>query len=82
MIFCEDWTQEEAAERTHKHFLHSQHGLRGIVLPLLDQSRIWYFNYVYRNAAISRHASPRVVLIITGISVGFVGAWLDVLVAW
>lgn len=59
-----DWTQEEAAERTHKHFLHSQHGLKGIVLPLLDQSRIW------------------IVLIITGISVGFVGAWLDVLVAW
>lgn len=24
----------------------------------------------------------RMVLIVTGISVGFVGAWLDVLVAW
>ncbi|KAG8707202.1 hypothetical protein FRC09_001965 [Ceratobasidium sp. 395] len=59
-----DWTQEEAAERAQKHILQSQLGLRGIVLPLLDQSRIW------------------IVLIATGISVGFVGAWLDVLVAW
>ncbi|KAB5588673.1 Cl-channel protein [Ceratobasidium theobromae] len=59
-----DWTEEEAAERIHKHALRSQHGLRGIALPLLDQSRIW------------------MVLIVTGISVGFVGAWLDVLVAW
>ncbi|KAG9103649.1 hypothetical protein FRC06_009153 [Ceratobasidium sp. 370] len=59
-----DWTQEEAAERSRKYLLQSQHGLRGIVLPLLDQSRIW------------------MVLIATGISVGFVGAWLDVLVAW
>ncbi|KAG8760083.1 hypothetical protein FRC12_009629, partial [Ceratobasidium sp. 428] len=59
-----DWTQEEAAERAQKHILQSQLGLRGIVLPLFDQSRIW------------------IVLIATGISVGFVGAWLDVLVAW
>ncbi|KAG8709838.1 hypothetical protein FRC08_017980 [Ceratobasidium sp. 394] len=59
-----DWTQEEAAERARKYQLQSQLGLRGIVLPLLDQSRIW------------------IVLIATGISVGFVGAWLDVLVAW
>ncbi|QRV88650.1 ClC voltage-gated chloride channel protein [Ceratobasidium sp. AG-Ba] len=59
-----DWTQEEAAERTQKHLMQSQLGLRGIMLPLLDQSRVW------------------MVLIATGISVGFVGAWLDVLVAW
>ncbi|ELU44286.1 Cl-channel protein [Rhizoctonia solani AG-1 IA] len=59
-----DWTQEEAVERMNKNTLRSQPGLRGIVLPLLDQARIW------------------VVLIVTGILVGFVGAWLDVLVAW
>ncbi|QRW16894.1 ClC voltage-gated chloride channel protein [Rhizoctonia solani] len=47
----------------NKNTLRSQPGLRGIVLPLLDQARIW------------------VVLIVTGILVGFVGAWLDVLVA-
>ncbi|KAG8691760.1 hypothetical protein FRC11_010631 [Ceratobasidium sp. 423] len=59
-----DWTEEEAVERIHNQTLRSQPGLRGIVLPLLDQARIW------------------VVLIATGILVGFVGAWLDVLVAW
>ncbi|KAJ1306571.1 hypothetical protein OPQ81_007572 [Rhizoctonia solani] len=59
-----DWTEEEAVERIHKQTLRSQPGLRGILLPLLDQARIW------------------VVLIATGILVGFVGAWLDVLVAW
>ncbi|CAE6495359.1 unnamed protein product [Rhizoctonia solani] len=59
-----DWTEEEAVERIHTYTLRSQPGLRGIVLPLMDQARLW------------------VVLIATGISVGFIGAWLDVLVAW
>ncbi|CAE6369095.1 unnamed protein product [Rhizoctonia solani] len=59
-----DWTEEETVERIHKNTLRSQPGLRGVILPLLDQARIW------------------VVLIVTGILVGFIGAWLDVLVAW
>ncbi|KAI5124285.1 hypothetical protein M0805_005132 [Coniferiporia weirii] len=37
-----DWLQEEAAERSRQHYLRSLHGLRGLLLPLLDTSRVWF----------------------------------------
>ena len=55
---------EEAAERAYKQHLKSQHGLRGLLLPLVETWRMWF------------------VLIVTGIGIGYTGAWLDVLVAW
>jgi hypothetical protein len=40
------------------------------------------FMYIEKRQFIDAPIYCRIVLIITGISVGFVGAWLDVLVAW
>lgn len=37
-----DWLHEEAAERERKHTLRSQPGARGILLPLLEASRLWF----------------------------------------
>ncbi|KAH8111035.1 Cl-channel protein [Phellopilus nigrolimitatus] len=36
-----DWLHEEAAERSRQQHLRSQRGLRGLLLPLLESSRIW-----------------------------------------
>ncbi|OCB86382.1 Cl-channel protein [Sanghuangporus baumii] len=36
-----DWLREEAAERSRRHRLRSFRGLRGLLLPLLESSRIW-----------------------------------------
>jgi len=33
---------EEAAERIRKHELYSHYGLRGLLLPLWDASRVWF----------------------------------------
>ncbi|KAF8587856.1 hypothetical protein K439DRAFT_1645720 [Ramaria rubella] len=59
-----DWVHEEAVERIRRYKLSSHHGLRGLLLPLWDNSCVW------------------LVLIGTGLGVGVIGAWLDVLVAW
>lgn len=36
-----DWLWEEGAERERKRVLHSQRGLRGVLAPILDSSRMW-----------------------------------------
>ncbi|TDL24076.1 Cl-channel protein [Rickenella mellea] len=36
-----DWLREEASERARKHRLYSQHGIRGLLLPIIDSSRLW-----------------------------------------
>jgi chloride channel 3/4/5 len=36
-----DWHREEAVERERKRALHSQSGLRGVVGPIIDSSRMW-----------------------------------------
>ena len=36
-----DWQREEAAERERKRLLHAQRGLRGLIAPILDSSRMW-----------------------------------------
>lgn len=37
-----DWLHEEAAERERTHSLRSQPGARGLLLPLLEASRLWF----------------------------------------
>lgn len=61
-----DWLQEEAAdrERARQHDLHALRGLRGLLVPLLETSRIWF------------------IIVSTGVGVGVIGAWLDVLTRW
>lgn len=36
-----DWHREEAAERERKRALRAQKGLRGVMSPILDSSRMW-----------------------------------------
>jgi len=36
-----DWLHEEASERERNQLLRSKHGIRGLLLPLLDASRMW-----------------------------------------
>ena len=36
-----DWWHEEAAERERSRVLKSQHGLPGLLWPILDSSKIW-----------------------------------------
>lgn len=59
-----DWVREESAERERVRCLKSQRGVKGLFLPFLDASRMWF------------------VIVVTGIGIGMVGAWLDVLVKW
>ena len=59
-----DWFAEEALARARTQMLHSQHGIRGFLLPAMDAARMWF------------------VVILTGVSIGVAGAWLDVLVKW
>lgn len=59
-----DWLHEEAAERLRRQQIRSFRGLRGLLLPLLETSRVW------------------LIVIGTGVGVGVVGAWLDILVRW
>ncbi len=37
-----DWLYEESAERQRNHILRSQHGIRGLILPLMDAARMWF----------------------------------------
>ena len=37
-----DWQREEEAERERKHRLRSQHGVRGLLSPAIDASRMWF----------------------------------------
>lgn len=39
-----DWLHEEAVERSRQHQLKTLHGLRGLLLPLLDSSRTWFIS--------------------------------------
>lgn len=39
-----DWLHEEAVERSRQHRLKTLHGLRGLLLPLLDSSRTWFIS--------------------------------------
>ena len=59
-----DWHREEAVERERKRSHHAQRGLRGVLGPIVDSSRMW------------------LVIILTGVGIGILGAWLDVLVKW
>lgn len=59
-----DWAREEGAERARLRRLKSHRGVKGLFLPFLDASRMWF------------------VIVVTGIGIGIVGAWLDVLVKW
>ncbi|KIJ55127.1 hypothetical protein M422DRAFT_199235 [Sphaerobolus stellatus SS14] len=59
-----DWIQEDAKERLRIFKLSSLRGLRGLLLPWWDVTRVW------------------IVLIGTGVGVGIIGGWLDVLVQW
>lgn len=64
-ILCSvDWMNEEAAERARKHFLSLHVGLKGFLLPLLDEWSMW------------------LIVVTTGVGVGLIGAFLDILVAW
>ncbi|KAG6897197.1 hypothetical protein C0992_003494 [Termitomyces sp. T32_za158] len=36
-----DWLHEEAIERERTHALKAQAGVRGLLLPLLESSRLW-----------------------------------------
>lgn len=36
-----DWQREEAAERERKRVQVTQRGLRGMLAPILDSSRMW-----------------------------------------
>lgn len=59
-----DWLREETAERDRVRALRSQRGVRGVLGPAIDSSKLW------------------LVLVLTGIGIGIVGAWLDILVKW
>lgn len=59
-----DWLREETAERDRVKALRTQRGVRGVLGPAVDSSKLW------------------LVLVLTGIGIGVVGAWLDVLVKW
>ncbi|TRM60738.1 chloride channel [Schizophyllum amplum] len=59
-----DWFAEEAHARARTQMLHSQHGIRGFLLPAMEAAWMW------------------LVVILTGVSIGVAGAWLDVLVKW
>ncbi|PFH51941.1 hypothetical protein AMATHDRAFT_39855 [Amanita thiersii Skay4041] len=59
-----DWLQQDAAERERNQALRSEAGVRGILLPMLEASRMW------------------LVVIVTGIGIGVIGACLDILVKW
>jgi chloride channel 3/4/5 len=37
-----DWLHEEAVERERTHALRSQAGARGLLLPLLESTRLWF----------------------------------------
>ncbi|KAG5642628.1 hypothetical protein DXG03_002466 [Asterophora parasitica] len=37
-----DWLHEEAVERERLHALKAQSGVRGLLLPLLESSRLWF----------------------------------------
>ena len=37
-----DWLHEEAKERERNHLLRSKPGAQGLLLPLLDSSRLWF----------------------------------------
>jgi chloride channel 3/4/5 len=37
-----DWLHEESAERERHQSLRAQRGIRGIILPLLDASGMWF----------------------------------------
>lgn len=37
-----DWLREESAERERLRGLKSQHGVRGLLLPFMDASRMWF----------------------------------------
>lgn len=76
-----DWIHEEAVERLRKHDLASHRGLRGLLLPLWDASRVWL-------VLIGPHETCQPCIIGidvftgTGLGVGVIGGWLDVLVKW
>ena len=40
--FWVDWLHEEAIERSRQHRLKTLHGVRGLLLPLLDSTRTWF----------------------------------------
>lgn len=37
-----DWLREESAERERRRKLKSQHGVRGLLLPFVDASSMWF----------------------------------------
>jgi chloride channel 3/4/5 len=37
-----DWLHEEGIERERNHALQSQAGIRGVLLPALESSRMWF----------------------------------------
>lgn len=37
-----DWLHEEAKERERNHLLRSKPGAQGLLLPLLESSRLWF----------------------------------------
>ncbi|KAF7317887.1 Chloride channel protein [Mycena kentingensis (nom. inval.)] len=59
-----DFIREEAFERNRERDLRAHLGVRGLLLPWLDASRMW------------------LVVICTGVAIGLIGGWLDVLVKW
>lgn len=36
-----DWLHEESEERTRNHSLRLQHGIRGLLLPMIEAWRMW-----------------------------------------
>ena len=59
-----DWLREENAERERRRRLKSHRGVKGLWLPFIDDSKMWF------------------IIVVTGIGIGVMGAWLDVMVKW